>query len=245
MLVISDLHLEHEDDALTRTLSQFLRNTATQHEQLFILGDLFELWIGDDENSALAARVADELNQLGDSGTKVYLMHGNRDFLIGEQFASQAGLTLVQEPYIIGSPENPVVLLHGDILCTLDTEYMRFRTMVRNPHWQQEFLSKPIAERQQFAHQARARSKQDTGQKAEEIMDVTASEVNRLMQELNVRTMIHGHTHRPNIHHFKLQNAIHGSTDATRVVLGDWHRKGWYAIYDGNEISLQHFPLLP
>ena len=222
----------------------FLQGRASESEHLYILGDLFEVWIGDDFPNPLADLVATELNKLSATGTKIYLMHGNRDFLIGKLFAQRCGASLIDEPHLINTGAQQIALLHGDILCTRDVVYMKFRNMVRKPQWQQDFLARPLSERYEIAQQARMQSQQVTSSNAPEIMDVTQSEVIRLLDELKVTTLIHGHTHRPAIHPIKLQQAINQTDKATRVVLGDWDKQGWCVEITESETRLQNFPLL-
>lgn len=244
MLLISDLHLEPNREDITRTLVDFLRGRATESGSLYILGDLFEVWIGDDDPNPLADLVARELSVLKDQGVEVFLMHGNRDFLIGKQYADRCGASLITEPYLIQTASQHIALLHGDSLCTADVEYMKFRNLVRNQQWQQDFLAKPLTERHQFAEQARKQSQQVTSNTAPEIMDVTPSEVIKLFSDLQVTTLIHGHTHRPAVHPIKLELAINGSTEANRVVLGDWNCQGWYVEVSEIDVQLRPFPLL-
>ncbi|MBL4821142.1 MAG: UDP-2,3-diacylglucosamine diphosphatase [Gammaproteobacteria bacterium] len=244
MLLISDLHLDPNREDITRTLVDFLQDRATASKRLFILGDLFEVWVGDDAPNPLADLVARELTALGHSGTEVYLMHGNRDFLMGETFADRCGATLIDEPYIVKTPQQQIALMHGDTLCTLDLEYMKFRDMVRNPKWQQEFLSRPLEERHEIARQLRQQSQQATSAADTAIMDVSPAEVQRVLQQLQLTSLIHGHTHRPAVHTVALKPAISGASEATRTVLGDWHSQGWYAEITETNIRLVPFPLL-
>ena len=244
MLLISDLHLEPNREDITRTLVDFLRGRARQSDSLYILGDLFEVWIGDDEPNTLADLIASELSELNGKGIDVFLMHGNRDFLMGKDFAARCGASLIDEPILIQTKAQQIALLHGDILCTKDVEYMKFREMVRNQQWQQQFLAMPLAQRRQFAEQARAQSQQVTSNNSADIMDVTAAEVSKMLSDLEVTTLIHGHTHRPAIHEIQLNQAINGSKKAKRVVLGDWDSQGWYVEVSESETRLESFPLL-
>jgi len=243
LLLISDLHLQDSRPDITRTLMEFLHRQAADCTRLYILGDLFEVWIGDDAPNPLADQVAAALLTLGEAGTEIYLMHGNRDFLMGQDFAARCGVSLVEEPLLLTVGEQRIALLHGDVLCTDDTAYLRFREMVRNPDWQREFLSRPLAEREEFARQARDQSRQASLENTPEIMDVTDTAVTSLMQELQVDTLIHGHTHRPAVHDLIL-SADEGSRRRQRVVLGDWDRHGWYGeIDERGDVSLHRFPL--
>ncbi|MEX0618632.1 MAG: UDP-2,3-diacylglucosamine diphosphatase [Pseudohongiellaceae bacterium] len=242
--LISDLHLEPERRDITATLFRFLDTHAGHADALYILGDLFEVWVGDDAPNPLADELATRLRLLGDAGVSVYLMHGNRDFLIGRDYAANCGATLLTDPFVLDSPVGKIALLHGDTLCTRDTEYMRFRAMVRNPDWQRDFLGKSLVERQMIAQQARSRSQQATRGYASEIMDVTHQAVVDRLQELKVNTLIHGHTHRPAIHTIRLDHPVNKRGDARRIVLGDWHAKAWYGLIDSDGIRLEHLPLL-
>lgn len=254
ILLISDLHLDPARPGLTRAFFDFLEKTAGgtlekaargalatttgQAGALYILGDFFNVWIGDDDDAPLGHEVSAALKRLSDSGTAVFLMHGNRDFLLGEQYAKECGATLIHEPYILESGDQQYLLLHGDALCTRDTGYMAFRSMVREPSWQQQFLAKPLDERRAFAAQARAQSRSMSSNKPEDIMDVTQSEVERVLREAGITTLIHGHTHRPAVH--KL--ALSGKT-GTRIVLGDWGTQGWYVRISGGSPALVNFAL--
>lgn len=243
-LFISDLHLDSKTPAITDTLLDFLRQRTDNCRALYILGDLFEAWVGDDDHNELSDTVADALRAVSEKGAKVFLMHGNRDFLIGEDFARRCGATLLQEPTVHDCHGRKVALIHGDSLCTRDTAYMAFRAQVRDPQWQDMFLSKSLVERHMIAQQARQQSAEATSNKASDIMDVTPGEVIRLLHKLQVNTLIHGHTHRPSVHTIKLEEPINGQDTAVRIVLGDWHSKGWALTFDDNGYDLEHFPLL-
>jgi len=230
ILFISDLHLDPARAQITDTFLGFLAQEARQAEHLCILGDFFEAWIGDDDPDPHHARVMAGLRDLTDSGVPVDLMHGNRDFLIGEGFAEQTGCRLITDPTTVELNGVPTLLMHGDTLCTDDLEYQQFRRMVRNPEWQRAFLAKPLAERRAFAAQARGESKARTQNKAEAIMDVNQQTVERTMRDHNVTQLIHGHTHRPAIHRFCVDGR-----PMTRIVLGDWYeQKSVLQLTDGN-----------
>lgn len=244
-LLISDLHLQHERPELTAALLGFLQEQAAGCDALFILGDLFEVWIGDDASTPLADSVADALRALTKQGSKVYLMHGNRDFLLGQDYASRAGAVLLPDPWLYDSPAGPVLLSHGDQLCSDDTDYMAFREMVRQNQWQQAFLARPIAEREAYARQARAQSAAATAGKMNEIMDVNNATVEALLQQHQQTVLIHGHTHRPAIHDISLDHAIAGQSEAKRVVLGDWGELAWYGEISPTGIKLESYPIIP
>lgn len=233
-LLISDLHLEVERPDITQAFLSFLNDTASKAKALYILGDFFNVWIGDDNVSELNQLIAASLKQLADTGTRIYLMHGNRDFLLREKFVNQCGATLITEPYHLECYGKQYLLMHGDSLCTLDIDYQRFRTMTRNEEWQQHFLAKTLEERQAFADQARSQSKSMSSNKSEDIMDVTQQEVVNIMQEHEVDSLIHGHTHRPDVHRFPLSQGITG----TRTVLGDWEKGASYIKIAGPQAEL-------
>lgn len=235
--LISDLHLEESRPDITRAFFDFLKGPAAGAEALYILGDFFEVWIGDDDDAPLAAEVAQQLQEYAAAGTKVFLMHGNRDFLLGEAFARRCGAALQADPSLVELAGQPVLLMHGDSLCTLDQEYMAFREQARNPQWQQALLAKPLQERRQIAAQIRAVSKSMNSRKAEDIMDVTPEEVVRVMQDHQVHTLIHGHTHRPARHRLELDGE-----PAERIVLGDWGDLAWCIRADEDSIELIHWP---
>jgi UDP-2,3-diacylglucosamine hydrolase len=220
-LFISDLHLDPERPAITALLLDFLASRAVRSDALYILGDLFEAWIGDDDTGGMNQTVCDGLKACAMAGTPVYVMRGNRDFLLGSGFAERSGCTLLEDPTRIDLYGRPALLMHGDLLCTDDTGYMAFRKMVRDPVWQQELLAKSLDERRRMAQEMRTSSREQTGGKPESIMDVNSDAVIRLMTEHHVQRLIHGHTHRPAIHN--LDVAGHA---AQRIVLGDWYEQG-------------------
>ncbi len=236
VLLISDLHLQESRPDLTRAFVDFTAKLPARCRELFILGDLFELWIGDDAQSPLAEAVAAALRPLSKRGVKVRLMRGNRDFLIGETYAARCGAKLIDEPYRLRVEGADWLLLHGDALCTDDQPYQQFREMVRDPGWQRDFLSRPLAERQTWADRAREASMAATAGKPAEIMDVNAGAVAKLIAGSGCRRILHGHTHRPAVHELP-------DLSATRIVLGDWNRQGWYAAIDGPEAVLRNFPI--
>ena len=219
-LFISDLHLDAERPHIVDLFVELLEGEARSARALYILGDLFESWIGDDDDAALAARVAQATRALRDAGVPVYFMHGNRDFLLGADYAARAGMTLLADPSVVELGGERVLLMHGDTLCTDDVEYLKFRALVRDPRWQQQFLARPLEERRAFAAQARGESRKHTSSAKAEIMDVNQAAVEAALRRHGVRKLIHGHTHRPATHRFDLD----GQT-AERVVLGDWYEQ--------------------
>lgn len=232
-LFISDLHLDESRPDVTRAFYNFLETRATAADALYILGDFFEAWIGDDEDSELSREVIRQLKQLTDSGVKLFVMHGNRDFLLGELFCQQTGATLLNDPSIITLGEQKVLLMHGDSLCTKDIEYMAFRKQARSSDWQAQLLSQPLTVRRALVAQMRAQSQAMNSNKSDDIMDVTPSEVIKAMESANANIFIHGHTHRPGTH--KLDINQH---PAKRWVLGDWERHLWFIEHKGDSLAL-------
>ena len=225
-LLISDLHLDSEQPQLTQAFFRFLAEHASNADELYILGDFFEVWLGDDNISALSEILVAALSALS---AKKYLMHGNRDFLLGDAFCAAAGAELLADPFLLELPTGNALLMHGDSLCTRDEMYMRARAALRSPAFQADFLTKSIEERTVIANQIRGESKALTRETAADIMDVTPEEVVREMEAHQVRLLIHGHTHRPDIHTVALS-----SGEGQRIVLGDWQTSTQYLeIIDG------------
>lgn len=237
-LFISDTHLHESRPAVTEGFFRFLQDRAAGAEVLYILGDFFDAWIGDDEDSDLSREVIARVRRLADSGTRIYLMHGNRDFLIGERFTRALGAELLSDPSMINLYGCPTLLMHGDSLCTRDQEYMAFRRKVRSAHWQAEVLSLPLDERRELARQLRTQSRGMNSNKAQDIMDVTPDEVTRMMRSQGARVLIHGHTHRP-ARHPVLLDGVHGE----RIVLGDWHDRGWCLRAEPEGLQLESWEL--
>ena len=220
-LFISDLHLDPERPAVTELFLELLNTRARNSKAIYILGDLFEAWIGDDDTSPMNQAVCKGLKRCAVSGTPVFIMYGNRDFLLGEKFVEASGCTLLDDPALIDLYGTPSLLMHGDLLCTDDTEYMSFRKMVRDPQWQSELLSKSLEDRQLIASGMRAKSGEQTGGKPESIMDVNDDAVRDTMSNHKVQRLIHGHTHRPAVHDLSI-----AGKPAQRIVLGDWYEQG-------------------
>ncbi|WP_375176960.1 UDP-2,3-diacylglucosamine diphosphatase [Marinobacter mobilis] len=238
-LLISDLHLEEARPDITRAFLNFLEQKARGIDQLYILGDFFEAWIGDDEHTPLQDEVASALKAVSASGTALFLMHGNRDFLIGEDFCERVGATLLDDPTVVDMYGTPTLLMHGDSLCTADVEYQKFRTTMRNRQWQDMFLKRPLADRQTTARQLREISMAKNKGKEMAIMDVTPEEVVRVMEDQGVQRLIHGHTHRPAVHELEA-----GGQLAKRIVLGDWDKGIWWVtVQPGSEPELNQAPL--
>jgi UDP-2,3-diacylglucosamine hydrolase len=215
---ISDLHLEKIKSPITNIFTKFL-DELNKNDSLYILGDLFESWIGDDDVSELSQYIADRLGSLSERNISVAIMHGNRDFLIGEDFCKASSIELINDPLIIEINTKKVMLTHGDELCTDDKEYQAFRSVVRNPLWQKDFLNFPISKREKIAGEAKDASKDSKENKTMEIMDVNTDAVFKAFNDHEIEIMIHGHTHRPNIH--KISNE---GKNLTRYVLGDWSK---------------------
>jgi UDP-2,3-diacylglucosamine hydrolase len=234
LLFISDLHLDVKRPRITQAFFTFLERYAVQSDALYILGDFFNVWLGDDAAGELESQVAKKLHTLSSQGVAIYLMHGNRDFLIGNDFAASCGANLIEEPYILLDYEQRIILMHGDVLCTRDIDYMAFRDMVRQPDWQQEFLARPLQERRAYADQARQQSKTMSSNKPEDIMDVTQEAVTQLMQTHKASYLIHGHTHRPAVHTLESEGKL-----LRRLVLSDWEDRVQFVRLDESGLSLE------
>lgn len=235
-LFISDLHLDGSRPAVTQLFFSFLAGEARRADALYILGDLFEAWIGDDDDDAHHQAVLSRLQALSRT-VPVAVMHGNRDFLLGERFARESGCRLLAEAEVVHLYGVPTLLMHGDQLCTDDDAYQAFRRTARDPGWQRDMLARPLAERRAIARQARDRSAIENAMKADAIMDVNADAVADAMRRHGVRRMIHGHTHRPAVHELDL-----GGTPATRIVLGDWYDQGSVLRVDADGFELAALP---
>jgi UDP-2,3-diacylglucosamine hydrolase len=221
-LFIADLHLDPVRPQITALFENYLASDEVRlADALYILGDLVEAWIGDDDDAELPQRIAAATRAVRDAGVPVYFMVGNRDFLLGKRFAGRAGLTLLDDGTVHDIHGRPTLLMHGDVLCTDDVAYQAVRQQVRNPEWQKQILSMPLEARRAFAVKAREDSKAHTGSTMESIMDVNAGAVAAAMRGAGVRRLIHGHTHRPAVHRFELDGK-----PAERIVLGDWYEHG-------------------
>jgi UDP-2,3-diacylglucosamine hydrolase len=220
-LFISDLHLDASDPAIARQFHAFLSGEARQADALYVLGDLFEVWLGDDDPDPAARATVAALRALTDAGVPCYLMHGNRDFMIGARFCSETGATLLADGKVVDLYGERVLLMHGDLLCTDDRDYQRMRRVFRNRPLQWFFRRLPLERRRAFAQALREGSRERVGMKAPEIMDVNGVAVERAFHDNGVRTLIHGHTHRPAVHEVTVDGA-----PARRIVLGDWYSQG-------------------
>ncbi|TPG49953.1 UDP-2,3-diacylglucosamine diphosphatase [Rhodanobacter glycinis] len=234
-LFISDLHLDPSRPQITALFENYLASDEVRRaDALYILGDLVEAWIGDDDDAELPQRIATATRDVRDAGVPVYFMAGNRDFLLGKTFAQRAGMILLDDGVVHYIHGHATLLMHGDLLCTDDVAYQTVRQQVRNPEWQKQILSMPLDARRAFAAKAREDSKAHTGSTMESIMDVNADAVARTMRKAGVTRLIHGHTHRPAQHAFKLDGK-----PAERIVLGDWYEQGSVLRVDGAGAELR------
>ncbi|UJX24549.1 UDP-2,3-diacylglucosamine diphosphatase [Pseudoalteromonas sp. CF6-2] len=222
---IADLHLTENRPDITTAFFDFLDNKIINDDvdALYILGDFFEVWVGDDYQTDLSKSVAARLGLVSESGTEVFFIHGNRDFIMREGYAKSASMTLLPEQVVIDLYGTPTVILHGDEMCTQDVEYQKFRKKSRGWWWPKLMLAMPLWYRKKIARNAREKSKQSQAGKALEILDVTEDAVLAMFEKHQVANMIHGHTHRPNVHHYRVNNKT-----LTRTVLGDWYEQGSY-----------------
>ena len=226
---ISDLHLDHKREDIKKAFFKFLESEASEFENLYILGDLFEVWIGDDFEDRFTSEIISELKKFSLKNKNIFIMHGNRDFLIGKKFAEKCGAKLITDPLILHKEGKKIMLSHGDIFCTDDLEYQNFKEKVRNEKWQKEFLSKDLKDREEIAKNLRKESAKKNSYKEDYLMDVNKLEVEKIAQENKVEILIHGHVHRPKVH-----NEVFGQ----RIVLGDWDKKYWFISFIGEKISL-------
>jgi UDP-2,3-diacylglucosamine hydrolase len=231
---ISDLHLCEQQPHLLRLFNHYLEQHAPAAEKLYILGDLFEVWIGDDYQPEWVLKIQQRLADLVEKGTQVYFCHGNRDFLVGEGFAAHTGVKLLDEYQVIQLGNRSALLCHGDTLCTDDAPYQEFRAKVRQREWQNQFLALSIEQRLAIVNDYRDQSKAATATKADEIMDVNSQTVQRTFDTFKVNLMIHGHTHRP---------AIHQMHNQQRIVLSDWRDYGQFLQWNDNVFQPVYFDL--
>ena len=236
-LFVSDLHLEAERPDIGNQFIEFLKNEAMEADELYILGDLFEAWVGDDDPNTHYAKIKMAIRKVVDKGVPVYFMHGNRDFMIGRRFANETGVEILNDPYPVDMYGQKALLSHGDALCTDDTQYQRVRVMTRNPDWQASILAKPLKERLRIAAEARRQSLERTLNLSMDIMDVNQDEVRRVITTHGVDVLLHGHTHRPDIHTIDL-----GNRKAKRIVLGDWYTQGSVLRWDLQGPKLRELP---
>lgn len=221
-LFISDLHLSEDQPHITQLLLNFIRNAASQADALYILGDLFEYWAGDDDlDTPFHRQITGALHALSTQGTPVFILHGNRDFLMDRQLAQACNATLLPDPTLLDLYGTPTLLSHGDALCTDDIEYQAFRRQVRDPEWRAAFLAQPLVKRKAQIDEMRSISKSEKQNKSMDIMDVNPEAVAQLLRDHHYPRLIHGHTHRPALHHHTVDNK-----HCERWVLGDWHTTG-------------------
>lgn len=226
-LFISDLHLESDRPDIADQFLRFLETEALGADALYILGDLFESWVGDDDPDEHYAWIRQALRKLTRKKVPVYFMHGNRDFIVGERFAQETGIVLLADPHVADLHGAKVLLSHGDAYCTDDLEYQAVRKMTRDPQWQAMMLQKPLAERLVFAAQARAASMAHGGSADEAIMDVNEKAVEAAFRESGADILLHGHTHRPAVHKLEVDGRA-----VQRIVLGDWYEHGSIVRWD-------------
>ena len=231
-IFISDLHLDKDRPKVIRYFIDFLNNLESDIESLYILGDFVEYWVGDDDPGDGLEEVFSSIKKKSNS-IPIYFMHGNRDFMISEKFCNQHGMKFLKDPTKIKLHGKKILLMHGDTLCIDDIEYQKFRTMVRSPLWQNEMLKKSLEERINLAKMLRAKSLSETGTKDEVIMDVSNDEVISQLKKHDVDMIIHGHTHRPNIHKIISENK-----ECKRIVLGDWYDKSFILRISDGEIII-------
>ncbi len=236
-LFVSDVHLGADAEPAIARFLGFLEREAARAAALYILGDLFESWVGDDDRTPAALRVCAALRTLTAGGVPCFVMHGNRDFLLGPGFAARSGCRLLADPVVAQLDGEPVLLTHGDALCTDDHSYQELRSIVRQPHWQQRFLALPLAHREALADEVRAGSRAHTARTVPYIMDVNGEAVATAFRTCRVRRMIHGHTHRPGVH----ETIVDGSA-AQRIVLGAWYEQGSYLSCERGEYRLRELP---
>ncbi|TVP92792.1 MAG: UDP-2,3-diacylglucosamine diphosphatase [Pseudomonadaceae bacterium] len=237
-LFISDLHLEQKRPDITRAFLHLLTGPADAADHLYILGDFFEVWLGDDTTDELADSVISALAARAERGKQTFIMHGNRDFLLGKQFCRRARCTLLQDPCLIDLHGEKVLLMHGDSLCIDDIEYMRMRRLLRNPLSRFILRNLPRRTREKIGRKLRSESTERTRMKPSEITDVNPGMVADVMRRYGVKRLIHGHTHRPDRHPLVIEGE-----PAERIVLGDWDQQAWTLWADADGLELTSSPL--
>lgn len=235
---ISDLHLDASRVAVTEAFRTFITEISLDASAIYILGDFVDAWIGDDNHSPYIENIKSLLAARTSSGTSIYFTHGNRDFLIGDKFATETGVVLLEENTVIDLYGEKALLLHGDSLCTSDVAYQNFRKKVRDPRWQRKMLRYPLWVRKLIAAYMRYRSRVANTNKAENILDVSPEAVSLIFSQFEVNKIIHGHTHRPNRHHLEI-----AGEPCERIVLGDWEKSGWYLRADPKDQELIQFTI--
>ena len=230
---ISDIHLDSNSPKKTQMFFDFLDQAKNKYSKLFILGDLFEYWIGDDDQSQDSLEVIKQLKKLSDS-IEVFFIAGNRDFLIAKEFENKSGIKILEDMYVFSSGNKNIMVSHGDSFCIDDKQYQSLKNEIRSSEWINDFLSKPLEERVQIANEMRAQSAEKSSNKPENIMDVNQEYISEIVKKNNIDILIHGHTHRPFIHHI--------DSNSIRAVLGSWEDKGWVIEYE-QELTLRSFPI--
>tara|TARA_Y100001980_G_C14483630_1_gene261713 strand:+ start:52 stop:777 length:726 start_codon:yes stop_codon:yes gene_type:complete len=218
---LSDIHISDQHPEISKHLEEFLLEEGSKTDTIFVLGDLFEYWLGDDDPNPSFAEIKNLLRKLSDKNISIFFIHGNRDFLIGESFAEETGCHILRDPHVIDLYGKKVLISHGDIFCTDDKEYQLFRNQTRDPAWKKFILNKPLAFRKNFAKKARLQSQEHTSSEKSKIMDVNEDEILKMYEKYNVDIIIHGHTHRPAIH-----DVFFNGRNCQRIVLGDWYEQG-------------------
>ncbi|HEY7963412.1 MAG TPA: UDP-2,3-diacylglucosamine diphosphatase [Steroidobacteraceae bacterium] len=236
-LFVSDVHLDASAPEATEQFLAFLATAAARAQALYILGDLFEAWVGDDDADPEKERVCAALRALSVRGVACFALHGNRDFLLGAGFSARSGCRLLRDPVVAQFDAERVLLTHGDALCTDDHAYQELRTVVRDPAWQRRYLALPRAHRELLADEVRAGSRRHTARTVPYIMDVNAAAVAAAFRAAQVRRMIHGHTHRPGVHQLEVDGA-----PAQRIVLGAWYEQGSYLVCEAGRYELRELP---
>jgi UDP-2,3-diacylglucosamine hydrolase len=236
-LFVSDVHLDSGAPQATEQFLSFLHEQASQAEALYILGDLFEAWVGDDDEDPGNERVCRALRELTTAGVACFALHGNRDFLLGEGFCARSGCRVLSDPVIAQLDGERVLLTHGDALCTDDHPYQELRSIVRDRTWQRRFLALPRAHREALADEAREGSRRHTARTVPDIMDVNSAAVAAAFRAARVRRIVHGHTHRPGVHQLEIDGQ-----PAQRIVLGAWYEQGSYLRYERGRYQLCTLP---
>ncbi len=236
-LVVSDLHLDPARPEIAAQFRAFLAGEARGARALYVLGDLFELWIGDDDPDPDKRAVVADLRAIADAGVALYFLHGNRDFLLGRRFCEETGGTLLTDPTVVELHGRRALVTHGDALCTDDGPYQRLRALVRDPRWQAQFLALSVGQRQALAREARAGSQAHTQSQPTMLMDVNAEAVAAVFRSAGVDTLIHGHTHRPGVHTLTVDGR-----SCTRIVTGDWYTQGSCLRWDAAGLTLEALP---
>ena len=239
-LFISDVHLDAGSPQAVEQFLELLQTHAARAQALYILGDLFEAWIGDDDPDAAKARVQAGLRALTGSGVACFVLHGNRDFLLGGEFCRRTGCRLLTDPVVAEIDGERVLITHGDALCTDDHPYQELRSIVRTARWQRKFLALPLADRERLANRARSGSRQHTATTGYNIMDVNPDTVVAAFRISGVRRIIHGHTHRPAVHELSVDGE-----PAHRIVLGAWYESGSYLACEDGQYALRELPRVP